>query len=84
MNKIIIVFNVIIAALLGSHFVRSQNIVNGSYINGEWDLKWKDSGDSTIFTFSTKLADANVWSAFALSKDKQMVIYQGIIKIVSS
>jgi len=76
MNKIIIVFHVIIASLLGSHFVSSQNIVNGSYINGEWDLRWEDSGDSTNFTFSTKLADANVWSAFALSKDNKMVIYQ--------
>ena len=75
MNKIIIVFQVIIAALLGSHFVSSQNIVKGSYIDGEWDLKWEDSGDSTIFTFSTKLDEANVWSAFALSKDKKMVIY---------
>ena len=48
---------------------------SGSYIDGEWDLKWEDSGDSTIFTFSTKLDEANVWSAFALSKDKKMVIY---------
>jgi hypothetical protein len=76
MNKLIIVFQVIIAALLRSHFVSSQDIVKGSYIDGDWDLKWEDSGDSTIFTFSTKLADENAWSAFALSKDKQMVIYQ--------
>ena len=45
-----------------------------SHTQDVWDLEWTDAGDSTDFILRTKLATGNnVWTAFALSKDKKMV-----------
>ncbi len=54
-----------------------------SYSDGIWTVKWEDSGDSTEFTFSTKITGNDVWSAFALSNDQKMVKYQKIISLFS-
>lgn len=47
----------------------SQN----TYKKEGFDVHWKDNKDMTTFTFRTKLGSDNVWSAFALSDDKNMV-----------
>ena len=54
----------------------SEQLEVGSFEKNEWQLSWTDAGDFTDFVFRTKLASGtNVWTAFALSKDKKMVFY---------
>ena len=54
----------------------SEQLEVGSFEKNEWQLSWTDAGDFTDFVFRTKLVSGtNVWTAFALSKDKKMVFY---------
>ena len=67
-------FNVKVQALTTG--TTNEQLEVGSFEKNEWQLSWTDAGDFTDFVFRTKLASGtNVWTAFALSKDKKMVFY---------